>query len=89
MNAVFWHLATQCLAEIRRQEEEEYSMTGNGMHPVTISELEMIEYLSVIYNRTNDLFIVSNVYYFQVLLDHLLFTIDIVIMVQSYYSQES
>lgn len=37
VNAVFWYLATQCLAEIRRQEEEECTMTENGLHPVTIS----------------------------------------------------
>jgi len=39
VNAVFWYLATQCLAELRRQEEEEYSMTENGMHSLTISML--------------------------------------------------
>ncbi|KAK7576060.1 hypothetical protein V9T40_012346 [Parthenolecanium corni] len=39
VNAVFWYLATQCLAELRRQEEEEYSMTENGLHSLTISSL--------------------------------------------------
>ncbi len=38
MNAVFWYLATQCLAELRRQEEEEYDISANESHPVTISE---------------------------------------------------
>lgn len=38
VNAVFWYLATQCLAELRRQEEEEYSMTENGLHSLTISK---------------------------------------------------
>lgn len=38
VNAVFWYLATQCMAELRRQEEEEYSMTENGLHSLTISE---------------------------------------------------
>ncbi|XKL61361.1 hypothetical protein PGB90_008418 [Kerria lacca] len=37
VNAVFWYLATQCLADLRRQEEEEYSMSESGLHPVTIS----------------------------------------------------
>lgn len=38
VNAVFWYLATQCLADLRRQEEEEYSMSESGLHPVTISK---------------------------------------------------
>lgn len=37
VNAVFRHLASRCLAELRR-EEEEYTMSSNGLHPLTISE---------------------------------------------------
>jgi len=36
VNAIFRHLASRCLAELRR-EEEEYSMGSNGLHPLTIS----------------------------------------------------
>nr|CAD7204637.1 unnamed protein product [Timema douglasi] len=36
VNAVFHHLAARCLAELHEQEEE-YSMAGNGLHPYTIS----------------------------------------------------
>ncbi|XP_014285720.1 ras-related protein Rab-23 [Halyomorpha halys] len=36
VNAVFRHLASRCLAELRR-EEEEYTMSSNGHHPLTIS----------------------------------------------------
>lgn len=48
VNAVFWYLATQCLAEIRREEEEEeYSMIGNGIHPVTISEYLCFSWMDI------------------------------------------
>ncbi|XP_065215003.1 ras-related protein Rab-23 [Planococcus citri] len=37
VNAVFWYLAAQCIAELRQEEEEEYTISGNGLHPLTIS----------------------------------------------------
>lgn len=38
VNAVFWYLAAQCIAELRQEEEEEYTISGNGLHPLTISK---------------------------------------------------
>lgn len=37
VNSVFRYLAARCLAELREQEEE-YTMSGGGLHPFTISE---------------------------------------------------
>lgn len=36
VNAVFRHLASRCLAQLRK-EEEEYTTSSNGLHPLTIS----------------------------------------------------
>lgn len=36
VNAVFRHLAARCLAELREQEDD-YVLTNNGIHPLTIS----------------------------------------------------
>ncbi|XP_024082153.1 ras-related protein Rab-23 [Cimex lectularius] len=35
VNAVFRYLASRCLAELRR-EDEEYNLSPNGLHPLTI-----------------------------------------------------
>lgn len=37
VNAVFRHLAARCLAELRDQEDD-YVLSNNGIHPLTISE---------------------------------------------------
>lgn len=37
VNAVFRHLAACCLQEMRQQDDD-YAMNGNGLHPLTISE---------------------------------------------------
>lgn len=37
VNAVFRHLAARCLVELRDQEDD-YMMGNNGIHPLTISE---------------------------------------------------
>ncbi|XP_034236218.1 ras-related protein Rab-23 [Thrips palmi] len=36
VNAVFRHLAACCLQEMRQQDDD-YAMNGNGLHPLTIS----------------------------------------------------
>ncbi|CAH0382075.1 unnamed protein product [Bemisia tabaci] len=37
VNQVFRHLASRCLAELR-EEDQDYAYSGNGLHPLTISE---------------------------------------------------
>lgn len=41
VNAVFRHLASRCLAELREQEDD-YALTNNGIHPLTISKWSLL-----------------------------------------------
>lgn len=41
VNAVFRHLAARCLAELRDQEDD-YVLSNNGIHPLTISESSIV-----------------------------------------------